>query len=200
MALEEAMRVLDNLGFTDVFLPFMLIFTILFAILEKIKIFGEGSRKFNGVIALAMSVGAIIPHSLGKYPPGADIVQILNSALPSVSLVIIAIVFLLVIIGIFGGNPNWADKMIGGWVSLIAVGLIVFIFGNSAGWWGAPDVVSFLGDPDLQATFIVIAVFLLIISIITKEDKAPETDMFSRMGKFFGAMESAKPPETKGPK
>lgn len=197
MAIQDIFYSLDQMGFTDVFLPFVLIYTILFAILQKIELFGSGkSKKFNAIIALALAIGVIIPHSLGKYPPGTDVVQILNQALPNVSLLIVGIIFVLIIIGMFGGSAKWGEGMIGGMVTIIAIGLVVAIFGNSAGWWQTTGVLNFLQDPDIQAIILVIGVFWIIISTITKEDTTEGKDMFTRMGKFFGAAEeAAKPPK-----
>jgi len=186
MALRDILFTLDRIGFTDVFLPFILIFTIVFATLQKIQLFGEGkSKRFNAVISLALSIGVIIPHSLNQYPPGLDVVDILNRALPNISLLIIAVVFLLVLIGLFGGEAKWGSGIIGGFVSIISVAGVVAIFGSAAGWWQTSGILFFLSDPDVQAAFLVIAVFWLIISTITKEEKSK--NIFDEIGKFFGA-------------
>ena len=58
------MGTLDSIGFYTVALPFLLIFTIVFAMLEKIKLFGPQSRKFNMLIALVMAFLVIRVQSL----------------------------------------------------------------------------------------------------------------------------------------
>ncbi len=186
---QNALYVLDQIGFTDVFLPFILIFTVVFATLQKISLFGAESRKFNSIIALALSIGVIIPHSLGKYPPGTDIVVILNTALPNVSLLIVSIVFLLIVIGMFGGKAVWGETFIGGAVTLIALALVITIFGSAAGWWQTSGALRALSDPNIQAAILIIAVFWLIISTITKEKE--EEGAVTKLGKFFGAIEEA---------
>ena len=186
---QNALYVLDQIGFTDVFLPFILIFTILFAILQKIHIFGAEDRKFNGIIALALAIGAIIPHSLGQYPPGTDIVEILNTALPNISLLIIAVVFFLVLLGIFGGGPAWGSQFVGGIVTIAAIVAIAVIFGSAAGWWQTTGILTALSDPDIQATIIIIAVFWLIMTIITKEEGTPGA--FEEAGSFFDVQKAA---------
>lgn len=198
MAFQDALYLLDQLGFTDVFLPFILIFTIIFAVLQKIQIFGADSRKFNAIISLALAIGVVIPHSLGKYPAGTDIVEILNNALPNVSLLIVAVVFLLVLIGIFGGETGWRSEWFGGIISFVSIAAIIIIFGSAAGWWETTGVLSALSDPNIQATIIVIAVFWLIIATITKEESKPGP--FEEMGKFFGkaAEQAAKEPKRPG--
>ncbi len=199
MAPQDALYLLDQIGFTDVFLPFILIFTIIFAVLQKIELFGEGkSRKFNSIIALALAIGVIIPHSLNKYPPGTDVVQILNTALPNVSLFVVAIVFLLVVVGMFGGRAEWKNSWAGGIVTFIATGVLIFIFGNAAGWWETTGVYYWLSDPNIQAVLIVLIVFWLIISAITREKE--EEGAAERFGQFFGAAAKAaqKSEEKKG--
>jgi len=200
MALQDALQLLDQLGFTDVFLPFILIFTIVFAVLEKIKIFGANtSKKYNSVIALSLAIGVVIPHVLGKYPAGSDIVEILNNALPNVSIVIVALVFFLVFIGLFGGEAKWGSGVIGGFVTFGALGLITYIFGSSAGWWESSGALYFLQDSNVQATILIIVVFWLIISTITGDESS--TKYGEETGKFFGWIPPGAPPAgpPKGP-
>ena len=198
MAFQDALYLLDQMGFTDVFLPFILIFTIIFAVLQKIELFGAGkSRKFNSIISLALAIGVVIPHSLNKYPPGTDVVQILNTALPNVSLFVVAIVFLLVVVGMFGGKTNWNNSWAGGIVTFIAVAVLIFIFGNAAGWWESTGVYYWLSDPNIQAMLIVLIVFWLIVSAITKEKE--DAGAAEKFGEFFGAAaKAAQSAEEKG--
>ena len=44
---QEVFKSLDRMGFTDVVLPFLLIFTVIFAVLDKTKILGEAKRNLN---------------------------------------------------------------------------------------------------------------------------------------------------------
>src|SRR3989344_3859843 len=92
---------LEEMGMLDSLLPFILIFTIVFAVLQKTKIIGEGRRQFNTLVALVLSLMVVIPHVTGKYPPGQDIVAIINTALPQVSLVVVIILAALLLIGVF---------------------------------------------------------------------------------------------------
>ena len=161
-------------GLTDVILPFILIFTVVFAIMQKVKPLGpEGHNKqFNVVIALVMGCAVVIPHVLGYYPPDADVVNIINAALPQVSIVLVAILMVLLIVGLFGGKAEWGGSTLSGWIAFLAFALVVFIFGRSAGWFEyLPTWLYWLDNPDTQAMLIVIAIFAIIIWLITKEDK-----------------------------
>ncbi|MEK6812569.1 MAG: hypothetical protein AABX86_00450, partial [Nanoarchaeota archaeon] len=54
VSFQELIVGLDQIGFYAVALPFIVIFAITFALLEKIKLFGQHSRNINAVLALAM--------------------------------------------------------------------------------------------------------------------------------------------------
>ena len=100
-AMQSALYSLESWGLTDVILPFVLIFTVIFAILQKAKIFGAESKKYNVVFALAISLLVVIPHVTGTYPAGLDAVDIINQAIPSISVLAIAVIMFLVLAGIF---------------------------------------------------------------------------------------------------
>jgi len=171
-ALENIFIRIDNLGVTDVLLPFVLVFTIVFAVLQKTEILGKGKKNFNVIIALAMAFAVIIPHITHRYPPGSDIVIIMNNALPNVSIILVAVIMLLLLVGIWGSGVDFAGKSVSSWIVLLSVLAVVFIFGSAAGWFGSlPRWLWWIRDPDTQALVIIILVFGIIINFITKEDK-----------------------------
>ena len=94
---------LENIGVMDFFLPFLLVFAIIFAVLKRIKILGD-RRNINGVVALILALLFVMPHIMGTYPLGYDPVQVMNEVLPSISLVAIAAIMLLILMGIFGAD------------------------------------------------------------------------------------------------
>lgn len=151
---------LEEMGLTDTVLPFLLIFAILFTILDRTKILGSGKKGANVVVALVISLMVVIPHVTGNYPAGQDPVEILNTALPNVSIVLIAIIMLLVLIGAFGAELGIGTGSIG-FVAFVAIGVIIWIFGSSAGWFhGVP---GFLQESDIQATLVVLLTIGLVI-------------------------------------
>lgn len=160
---------IDEMGVMDSLLPFILIFTIIFAILQKTKIIGEGKRQFNTLVALVLSLMVVIPHVTNRYPPGQDIVVIINTALPQVSLVVVAILAALLLIGVFAPGVMLGGTGLGAIMGLLSLGAIIFIFGNAAGFWESSGALGFLNDPDTQAVLTIILVFGLIIWFITRE-------------------------------
>ena len=180
---QDLFVTLDNIGVTDVLLPFILVFTLIYAVLQKAKIFGDDKKNFNVIVALVMGLAVIIPHVTNSYPAGTDVVNIINSALPQVSVVLVAIVMAMILIGVF-----WQGKWGSGLISLMVIlsfAAIVYIFGNAANWWEMSGFFSFLNDPDLQALIIVVLVFGIIIAFITSEPKADKGEGFKKFTDFM---------------
>lgn len=168
-SLQSTIYYLDSLGITDVLLPFILIFSVVFSILQKTKIFGEKTKNINVVVSVIMGLLVVIPHVTRSYPPGADVVEIINSALPNIGLVLIAIISLFLVIGLWGVSPKWGSSLTGGFV-IGAVLIVGYIFGTAAGWFQGWSYINYWLDPDTQALLVVILVFGLIISFISKDD------------------------------
>lgn len=189
MGFGDFMAQLDAWGVADVLLPFLLIFTLVFAVLTRTKILGENKKNFNVVVALVLGLSVVIPHVMGRYPPGRDIVVIINAAIPNVAAVIVAVLMMLIIIGVTGKEVNMSKSPIGGWFVLASVLIVAFIFGRAAGWFDSPDWLYFLDNPQTQMLIVGILVFALIIHFVTadEEPKGEKGDGFIKnFGKLIG--------------
>jgi len=153
-------------GVLDFLLPFILVFTIVFAVMQKTKILGD-NKKFNVIIAGVLGLLFVVPHLLGSYPLGYDPVQIMNETLPSISLVAVAAIMLLLLMGIFGTGFAAAASPI---IALLAIAFVVYIFGSSLGLWIAPYDVFSWWSTETTELMIIILVFGAIVYFITKED------------------------------
>src|SRR3990167_3407434 len=131
----DLFRTLESYGLTDALLPFLLIFTILYAMLQKTKILGSGKKNFNVMIAFIIAAMVVIPHITGSYPGDYDLVEILNKALPEVSIVVVAIVMALLLLGLLGGEAKWMGGSLTGGIAIAAFAGVIYIFGGAAGWW-----------------------------------------------------------------
>lgn len=197
---ENGMMQLQEIGVLDVILPFILIFTIVFAVMQKTKILGEDKdgkprKNFNGVIALVMGLAVVIPHVIHSYPSDeADVVLIINNALPNVSVVLVAVIMLLLIMGVFGGEVNIAGSGLAGWAVIFAIIATVVIFGHAANWFNLPPWLGISNNSDTQALVVVILVFALIIWFITKEDKEKKPGELSFMEGLGKALQKNKGP------
>jgi hypothetical protein len=181
-------------GLLDFILPFILVFTIVFAVMQKSKILGD-NKQFNVVIALVLGLLFVAPHVMGTYPLGYDPVDVLNESLPSISLVSIAAIMMLLLLGIFGQKFAETAKP---WIALFSIGFVVYIFGASLDWWTGPYNMFYWWTPQLTELLVVIAVFGVIVYYITKkpDDKASVTgafkDTFSGIGGLLKEVDEKK--------
>ena len=191
--LTDMLAMLAAIGVWDIVLPFMLVFTIVYATLTTTlkSMFGKTDQRDNSkyamVISFVIGLGVVIPHAIGAYPPGANVVEIINTSLPQVALIAVAILGLMILLGMFGINTTKASgKGIGSIIVFVSIGFIVYIFGTSAGWWVMPSGVlgSFLGDPDTIALVVTLLVFGIIVWFITKEDNDEGDGVLDKINKF----------------
>lgn len=82
-----AETILSSPFFTELVLPFLLVFTLVFAILDKTKILGEGKRQINAIVAFV--IGLI----LLAFPYPRDIIINLMPLLAV--MVVVLLVFIL---------------------------------------------------------------------------------------------------------
>lgn len=104
--LAIAINFLEDFGFFDVVLPFLLVFTVVFAILEKTKIFGveeqKPKRNINSMVAFSVALFVVA---------ASNIVGIIRAALPTITLVLIIIVCFLLLAGSFiSGEEEFSFK------------------------------------------------------------------------------------------
>ena len=109
-------------------LPFLLVFVLIFAILEKSKIFGEGKRQINAIIAL---VSGLILLAFSSY------VDFIRSIIPFFAVVLVILfVFLLLYGFVYGdtkGDPLDKNmKMILGIIIALTVAIAVLYY---TGYW-----------------------------------------------------------------
>ncbi len=166
--------IFQQYGVLDFLLPFLLVYVISFAVLQKSQILGKDSagKKYHAVVALVLAMSFVVPHVMGLYPLGYDPVAVMNESLPSISLVAIASVMLLLLLGIFGTSFTSAAAPI---IALLAIGFVFYIFGASLKIWSGPWDAFSWWTPDTTQLMIVLVVFGAIVYFITSEPKAANT-------------------------
>ena len=168
-------------GIFDLLIPFILIFTILFAVLSKINLFGTAGKRFNAIIAVTISLLVVIPHVMGTYPPGADVIVIINNALPEVVLLIVAALMLLIVLGMIWGR--WPEKTaVSGVAAIVAAIILIGIFMSNI---ITVPVLSYM-DPQLQSLIVILVVFAIVFWYVTRETTTkswPDTlrDWFTKL-------------------
>ncbi|MBI2670971.1 hypothetical protein HYX18_03275 [Candidatus Woesearchaeota archaeon] len=129
--LQNAIEFLREFGLFDIVLPFLLVFTLVFAILEKTRILGvEGEGKnqlpkknLNSMVAF---VFALIVVATNK------IVTAINSALPNVVLLLVVFVAFLLLISTFSKTEEMDFKSLHpgyyNFFVFVSIATIVLIF------------------------------------------------------------------------
>ncbi len=175
-AFIEFIYTLQYLGVADVILPFLLVFTISFAILSRIKILGKEkkARRFDAIVSLVFGLSLVIPHVLGRYPFGRSPVDVINQSMPNIAVFLVAIILLMLMIGAFGIRWDMEGNSAGSLWVFLSLGIVTYIFGTSAGWFHGgqfPPRLDWLANPQTQALLITLLVFGAIVWFITREEK-----------------------------
>lgn len=122
--LGSVVEFLAQLGFYDVILPFLLVFVVVFAVLEKTMVLGDekGAPKSNLNSVTAFAFGMM-------FIAASKLVSALNVALPIIVIMIFVFLSIMLLIGMFykQGEFDFVDMM-GGKEKMIPY-LIVAIIG-----------------------------------------------------------------------
>ena len=172
-------------------LVFLLVFVIVYAILQKTSILGDGKKNLNIVVAIVVGLLVVLPSVTGRFPAYADPVLIISEALPSISIILVAIIFLLILIGVFGQEKVFLGVSMPGWIAFISFLLVLIVFGGAAGWWTGyfGNTLEQLIGAESIAVVIMLLVFGIVIAWITSDTKErEERTTVNRMGMDFSKL------------
>ncbi len=145
--------ILSHPIFLETILPFILVFTVIFAVLQKSKLLGDGKKQIDAIVALV--IGLILVSF-------AQAINIINPLIVflSVSLVII-LVFMLLLGSFMGSEVPKKLKYVLMVVVAIAVVIAVLIF--TGAWQYLTDLVYASGGVTGSGVFLNI-LFVIIIA------------------------------------
>ena len=112
----EGIDFLVNFGVYQYLLPFLLVFSILFAILNKTKVLG-GKANIDGLVSMVIGLLLIVQQ---------DIVETINTFLPRVSLIIVVILMGLILIALVSGKEFKGFQ--GAWMGLFILLIMIALF------------------------------------------------------------------------
>lgn len=183
-AFRDSLNFLDRLGVFDVVLPFLLIFTIVFAILEKTRIFGTekvGSETYtkknlNSLAAFAIAFFAVA---------SSRVVQAITQISANVVVLLFASVFFLMLVGSFHQQADEKGFYLNGWIKTLFM-LIMFlglagIFLNAIETNGRTwlqlvfDFASQFSTNVSVATIVLIALVVGAMLLIIRPEKGPSS-------------------------
>ena len=135
-AFRNSLLFLDKIGIYDVLLPFLLVFTIMFAILEKTKVLGI--EKINGQEYTKKNLNSIVAFVMALLVVAStQIVSIINEVLANVVLLLILAICFLMLVGVFFKDKEFSLEEFPGWIKFFMVIMfigIVVIFLNALDW------------------------------------------------------------------
>lgn len=180
MALSDLLITLQKYGVIDLIIPFMLMFSLIYAVLLKTKMFGDPAtdkqaKKIYTIIALGFGVMSIIPSFI-PIEGVPNLVNIMKSSFPQVSVLLLVVLSIFLILGMFGTTISTEDNPILQTILIFLIGFVVVIFLRGADVLNAntPIIGQLLfgtGNQDLWNLIVALAVFGLVIWFVTKEDK-----------------------------
>ncbi len=148
----------QDLGIYDVALPFLLVFVIVFGILQKVNLFGEKSKNLNAVVALVAGL---------VFLQNTFLVFTLQRYLARMSFALVVFLMFLLLIGIFAGKYKGLKN--GALTTAFVVSIIVMVWALSSEFFGMPGEDDFFQwwdsiDPVTKTTFWFVVVIILVIS------------------------------------
>ncbi|MBU0665798.1 MAG: hypothetical protein ABIC91_06375 [Nanoarchaeota archaeon] len=164
---------LNEIGIYDVVLPFLLVFTIVFAILEKTKVYGveevEGKKytkkNLNAMTAFVVSFFVVASSKLVEV--------ILKVSSQVVVLLLLSILFLMLAGSFHKDEEFYLQK---GWNTFFMVLMfigIVFIFLNALGWLDtAYEFLSGRWDTNAVSAIILLAVVVGFMFYVTRDSNS----------------------------
>lgn len=178
--IAEFIQAAQAYGVFDFFLPFILMFAVIYGLLVKSKIFGEGkpASTINLVIALAVSAFIMI------YPAtGVTIAGFIAKLFGQTFVVVLTIISFLIVLGLIVPSltgVHLGSEMIGKkWIPLIIfiiLALAITVFISSGGYWIFPGVKSpwalswsfKLPSGEIIAIIVMIVLLLFIIWFVAR--------------------------------
>ncbi len=176
--LGDVMRYFEEIGVYEVALPFLLVFTLVFAILQKSRILGEKAKNFNVVIALVAGI---------LFVRNTQLVALVNRLLPNVAMFIVIFLMLLLLLAIFmkeSEYQGWSKQL----MTLAAIMSVAAI-----AWSLSVDYVnqryilpSWLTgiDSRTKVLIIVVAISVLLIWLLTKEETEEGKGIWHGLGEL----------------
>lgn len=168
---RSAIGFLGKLGVYDVILPFLLVFTIVFAILEKTRILGmekvgdkEITKKnLNAMVAFVVAFLVIASTQL---------VAVINQVMANIVLLLILAISFLLLVGVFFGSKEFTLKDYPGWISffmvLMFIGIVV-IFLNALDWLKYVFALFVYWNEEWAITIIFVIIILGFMWYVVKE-------------------------------
>ncbi|MAH01747.1 hypothetical protein CMO87_00745 [Candidatus Woesearchaeota archaeon] len=169
----------NNIGVFDVVLPFLLVFTVVFALLERTKVFGiekiEGKEytKKNLNSAAAFVIAFLVIAS-------SELVEIITKVSSQFVVLLFGIVLFLLLVGSFYKEEPHGVFLEGGWKTtfmFIVFVVLVFIFLDALNLLGnISDFFKGTSRGEFVGSILLVALIVFFIVYVTKENQSDQLE------------------------
>ena len=179
---DQVLVAWDNYGVFEYLLPFLVVFTITYALLQKVQLFGQAGKKIN--VVLALSFGLLFLQNVYLR-------TLFQRFIPNVSFILIACLMFLLLLGIFGGSHSaWRGFAL--FLALIfsIISIIIAVSNDYLGegysslyeWWFALDTVA-------RSTIIFVIIILIVVGYAIKDDSNQQGGLMNGIRSFMREIE-----------
>lgn len=172
---RDAFGFFDTIGLFDVVLPFLLVFTLIFAVLEKSKIFGTAKGN-DGTTYPKKNLNAMVAFCTGFFVvASAQLVEFISIFVARTALILVILVMFIILVAVFYSQQDdkgldlsaWVPKLL--WVVIPAV---VLIFLDGVGWlMPLYFYVVENWSSQLVGTVLLFAIIIGVVAWIAKDPK-----------------------------
>jgi hypothetical protein len=160
MSLQSGIEFMVSLGLLDVVLPFVLVFTVVYGLLQRTLVLGTENgkprRPLNAMVAVILSFIGVA--SLQQV----ELLQLISS-ISAVGIVIMVV--LMMLLGLLGTNFEKSKLMIFAGLIIIVAGVLIVL--GKLGF--LPPTLADLATAEWGAPFMVLVVFFVIGWFIVRE-------------------------------
>ncbi|MCK5149764.1 hypothetical protein KAJ87_02470 [Candidatus Pacearchaeota archaeon] len=160
----------EQAGVFSYMLPFLLIFSLVFGILTQVKLFKDGNKAINGIIALVVSLMSIQFGIVSEF---------FAQVFPRVGVGLVILLVVMIFLGLFAPDRTWVTYTL---FAAAAVILIV-VLSNSATsvQWLSTGILSHI-DWQFIMPFVVLIVLVAVVigGSMKPKDKQDTSSLFMR--------------------
>jgi hypothetical protein len=176
---RESLVFFDHVGLFDVVLPFLLVFTLVFGVLEKSRIFGTEKTPDDKKTVTRKNLNAMVAFCVSFFVvASAQLVALINIFVARIALVLVILVMFMLLIGSLQkqqGNDGFDFLSEWKWLAYVVIAAVVLIFTDGVGWL-QPAWAYATGhwDSQLMGTVFLFAIVIGFIMYVTNAPKGED--------------------------
>ncbi len=136
------MGILQSVFLTEIVLPFLLVFVVMFAVLQKSKILGDKKNQIDALVALAIALILI-----GVPGPRDIVVGLMPWLVVGIAVILVFLMLYGFVAGDLSGDktPDWLKTTVAIIAGVFVLGLVVYTTGlwDIVASWSVGDTSSF---------------------------------------------------------